>query len=72
MARPTPQEIQDIRDQAKIDAAYEKSLRMTEPAPAAKPAASAASGAKKMAKGGSASSRADGCACKGKTRGKIV
>ena len=27
---------------------------------------------KKMAKGGSASSRADGCACKGKTKGKIV
>lgn len=28
--------------------------------------------AKKMAKGGSASSRADGCAVKGKTRGKFV
>lgn len=27
---------------------------------------------KKMAKGGSASSRADGCAVKGKTRGKFV
>jgi hypothetical protein len=27
---------------------------------------------KKMAKGGSASSRADGCATKGKTRGKFV
>jgi hypothetical protein len=27
---------------------------------------------KKMAKGGSASSRADGCAIKGKTKGKIV
>jgi hypothetical protein len=27
---------------------------------------------KKMAKGGSASSRADGCATKGKTRGKMV
>ena len=27
---------------------------------------------KKMAKGGSASARADGCACRGKTRGKIV
>ena len=27
---------------------------------------------KKMAKGGTASSRADGCAVKGKTRGKIV
>ena len=28
--------------------------------------------AKKMAKGGSASSRADGCAIKGKTRGRMV
>lgn len=28
--------------------------------------------AKKMAKGGSASSRADGCAIRGKTRGKMV
>ena len=27
---------------------------------------------KKMAKGGTASSRADGCAIKGKTRGKMV
>jgi hypothetical protein len=27
---------------------------------------------KKMAKGGSASARADGCATKGKTRGRIV
>lgn len=27
---------------------------------------------KKMAKGGSASSRADGCAQRGKTRGKII
>lgn len=27
---------------------------------------------KKMAKGGSASSRADGCAIKGKTKGRIV
>jgi hypothetical protein len=27
---------------------------------------------KKMAKGGSASSRADGCAMRGKTRGKMV
>lgn len=29
-------------------------------------------GAIKMAKGGTASSRADGCACRGKTRGKMV
>lgn len=35
MSRPTPQEIQDIRDQAKLEEAYNKSLRMTAPAPAA-------------------------------------
>ena len=29
MSRPTPQEIQDIRDQAKLEEAYNKSLRMT-------------------------------------------
>ncbi len=69
MARPSAQEIKDLRDQAKIDAAYEKSLRMTAPAPAA---STPASGAKKMANGGSASSRADGCAMRGKTRGKMV
>jgi hypothetical protein len=48
--------------------------------PAAASAASAASspnkkakgGCVKMAKGGSASSRADGCATKGKTKGKMV
>ena len=31
-----------------------------------------ASKAKKMSKGGSASSRADGCAVKGKTKGRII
>ncbi len=34
--------------------------------------ASAASAAKPMAKGGTASARADGCAQRGKTRGKLV
>ena len=42
------------------DAAKEKEVKET-PQPV-----------KKMAKGGSASARADGCATKGKTRGRIV
>ena len=54
--------MQDARDQAmqpKIDAAYDKAM----PSP------------ERYAKGGSvgsASSRADGCAVKGKTKGKMV
>ncbi len=36
------------------------------------PASSASSPVKKMAKGGSASARADGIAARGKTRGKLV
>lgn len=73
MSRPTPQEIQDIRDQAKLEEAYNKSLRMTAPAPAAsapKPATSAASQPVKRAKGGV--TRADGCITKGHTRGRMV
>jgi hypothetical protein len=41
------------------------SVKGAKPLPTPKPA-------KKMAKGGSASARADGCAQRGKTRGKIV
>lgn len=63
MARPTDQEIKDLRDQPKVDAAYDRSLRMTAPTPAA-------SKPKKMAKGGV--TRADGCITKGHTRGKMV
>ena len=68
MARPTPQEIQDMRDQPKIDKAYEKSLRTMTLAPA--PAASAASTPVKKAKGGV--TRADGCITKGHTKGRMV
>jgi hypothetical protein len=41
------------------------SVKGAKPMPAPKPV-------KKMAKGGSASKRADGCAIRGKTRGKII
>lgn len=67
MARPSEQEIKDMREQAKLEQAYNKSLRMTAPAPAA----SAASMPVKKAKGGYVKS-ADGCVSKGKTRGKMV
>lgn len=73
MSRPTPQEIADIRNQPKIEEAYRKSLTVTEEAPAPAQKASAPKPApKKMASGGSASSRADGCAQRGKTRGKFM
>lgn len=70
MSRPTPQEIQDIRDQAKLEEAYNKSLRMTAPAPAASAPKSAASQPVKRAKGGV--TRADGCITKGHTKGRMI
>ena len=70
MSRPTPQEIQDMRDQAKLEEAYNKSLRMTAPAPAASAPKSAASQPVKRAKGGV--TRADGCITKGHTKGRMV
>lgn len=102
MDRPSKQEIDDLRKQALIDAAYEASMRNTPPAPmrpasapmrpASAPRAKAQSAVTEMlqeaqdakarkkisamgyAKGGSvsASKRADGCATKGKTRGKML
>jgi hypothetical protein len=59
-----------------LDALYEQVDRREQKAydtikPPMKPAMPA-SGVRRMAKGGSASSRADGCASRGKTRGKMV
>lgn len=67
--REARQMIADKKDQAARDKAYDSSLTSTPPAPK-----SSASEPKKMAKGGSvsASRRADGCAQRGKTRGKMV
>ena len=42
------------------------------PLPKPEPKKEVAKPVKKMAKGGTASSRADGCATKGKTKGRIV
>lgn len=69
----TPQDVADEKMRKAAEKAYDKSLTTTEPAPMPKPAASAPT--KKMAKGGSVSSasrRADGCATKGKTKGKMI
>lgn len=73
MTRPTQQEIDDIRTAPKTDKAYEAANK-TEAAPKS---AGAGRGfvnppVKSMAKGGSASSRADGIAQRGKTRGTMV
>lgn len=62
MARPTEQEIQDMRDAPKQEAAYRKSLTSTPEAPAPK-----ASAPVKKAKGGSI----DGIARKGRTNCKV-
>lgn len=58
--------------QAATDAAYSKALTKTEYAPEKKDPRDAVRGQKGYAKGGSASSRADGCATKGKTRGTMI
>ena len=58
--------------QAATDAAYSKALTKTEYAPEKKDPRDAVRGQKGYAKGGSASSRADGIAQRGKTRGRMV
>jgi len=66
----TPQSVADAKMRAAQDKAYMKSLRMTEPSPAKNPR-DMVRGQRSYAKGGSASSRADGIAQQGKTRGKM-
>jgi hypothetical protein len=66
------QEMADRKMQAATDKAYSKSLTNTEYAPEKKDPRDAVRGQRGYAKGGSASSRADGCCVKGKTRGKMV
>jgi len=66
MSNMSPADVVDAKKRAKQTEAYDKADK-TPPNP--KPAASEP---KKMAKGGSASSRADGIAQRGKTRGTIV
>lgn len=70
----TPQDVADEKMRKKAGEAYDKSLRLTEPAPKKDPR-DAVRGQKGYAAGGSvgsASKRADGCAQRGKTRGKMI
>ena len=66
------QEMADRKMQADTDKAYSKSLTTTEYAPEKKDPRDAVRGQRGYAKGGSASSRADGIATKGKTRGTMI
>jgi len=63
------QEAKDKKMAPKLEKAYNQSLTNTAPAPAPAPATTPPKG---MANGGTASARADGCATKGKTRGKMI
>ena len=65
MSDVSPADVAEAKKRAKATEAYDKATTTTEPAPKKEPP-------KKMAKGGSASSRADGIASKGKTRGTLV
>jgi len=68
----TPQDVADEKMRKATEKAYEKSLTTMEVQP---PKKAASEPAKKMAKGGSVSSaskRADGCAVRGKTKGRMV
>lgn len=56
----------------KLDDREEKKNKMALGLPETAPAMKKGGKVKKYAKGGSASKRADGCAIKGKTRGKFV
>lgn len=59
-------------EQAKLDAKQKVAQEQMEKSLYGKPVtAPVTPPAKKMAKGGTASSRADGCAMRGKTRGKM-
>lgn len=66
------QEMADRKMQAATDKAYSQSLRNTEYAPEKKDPRDAVRGQRGYAKGGTASSRADGIAQRGKTRGTMV
>jgi hypothetical protein len=67
----TPESVAESKIRAATDKAYMKSLRMTAPAPAPTPR-DMVRGQRGYAKGGSASSRADGIAQRGKTKGTII
>ena len=70
----TPQDVADDKMRAAAGKAYDKALTTMEAAPKKDPR-DAVRGQRGYAKGGSVSSaskRADGCAMKGKTKGKMI
>jgi hypothetical protein len=67
----TPESVADAKMRSATDKAYMKALRMTEPSPKMNPR-DAVRGQRGYSKGGSASSRADGIAQRGKTKGTII
>jgi hypothetical protein len=66
------EEMADRKMNTATEKAYSKSLTNTEYAPEKKDPRDAVRGQRGYAKGGSASSRADGCCTKGKTKGTMV
>jgi hypothetical protein len=70
--RQAREEMADRKMNAATEAAYTKSLTNTEYAPEKKDPRDVVRGQRGYAKGGSASSRADGIATKGKTRGTMI
>ena len=66
------EEMAERKMNAATEKAYSESLTSTEESPKKKDTRDAVRGQKGYAAGGSASSRADGCCTKGKTRGKMV
>ena len=65
-------EVMDAKMQVKKDAAYDAADSTPASPKSTAGAGQGMRGVKKMAMGGSASSRADGCAQRGKTRGTLV
>ena len=64
-------EVVDAKTQAKKDAAYDAADSTPANSKSTAGAGQGMRGVKKMASGGSASSRADGCAQRGKTKGMM-
>jgi hypothetical protein len=69
---PNYDEVVDAKMRVKKDAAYDAADSTPANPKSTAGAGQGMRGVKKMAKGGSASSRADGCAQKGKTRGRML
>lgn len=72
MMNVTPEDVAEAKRRTKDTEAYNKASTVPVAPTPKKEASMPASPVKKLAKGGSASSRADGCAVRGKTRGRMI